>query len=76
MSERIERTGNLVVHHPKPLALAPVGPRLKPDGYAHIRDEHGTCRNCGASKREYHYELVPKPAGLLTKGGIWAADAS
>jgi hypothetical protein len=27
------------------------------DGWPHERDEHGTCRNCGASKREYHYKL-------------------
>jgi hypothetical protein len=29
------------------------------DGWPHERDENGTCRNCGASKREYHYRLKP-----------------
>ena len=30
------------------------------DGWAHARDEHGTCINCGASKNEYHYKLLPE----------------
>lgn len=64
MSEtRIEYTGNIQVHHPVKEERA-VMSREHPligDGYPHQRDKQGTCGNCGASRYEYHYKLVPRP---------------
>lgn len=37
------------------------------DGYLHKRDENGTCKNCGASKNEYHYRLKPKETPVEPK---------